>query len=206
MPRLHPALILSLALSGCGAIGAVSDATTRMDAYTLSPLAPVAAPAAPATGTRHLVVELPTTSGALMSDRILIKPVPYQAQYLADGRWSEPTPALLQTLLVASFQNIGGFRLVGRTGAGLMPDVTLMSELLSFQAEPAASPPSAMTLRVSVNMTLIGETDRRIIATRRFSVETVVLSDDTPTIIAAFDTATRRLLQDAVLWTIKTAG
>lgn len=203
MPRLHPALILSLALSGCGAIGAVSDATTRMDAYTLSPLAPVAAPA---TGTRHLVVELPTTSGALMSDRILIKPVPYQAQYLSDGRWSEPTPALLQTLLVASFQNLGGFRLIGRTGAGLMPDVTLMSELLSFQAEPAASPSSAMTLRVSVNMTLIGETDRRIIATRRFSVETVVPSDDTPTIIAAFDTATRRLLQDAVLWTIRTAG
>jgi cholesterol transport system auxiliary component len=203
MPHIHPALILSLALSGCGAIGAVSDATTEMDAYTLSP---VAAAATPATGTRHLVVELPTTSGALMSDRILIKPIPYQAQYLPDARWSEPTPALLQTLLVASFQNTGGFRLVGRTGAGLMPDVTLMSELLSFQAEPVSAPDAAMTLRVSVNMTLIGETDRRIIATRRFSVETTVASNDTPAIIAGFDSATRSLLQDAVKWTLANAG
>lgn len=202
MPHIHPALILSLALSGCGAIGAVSDATTKMDAYTLSPVGLVAAPA---TGTRHLVVELPTTSGALMSDRILIKPIPYQAQYLPDARWSEPTPALLQTLLVASFQNTGGFRLVGRTGAGLMPDVTLMSELLSFQAEPVSAPDAAMTLRVSVNMTLIGETDRRIIATRRFSVETTVASDDTPAIIAGFDSATRSLLQDAVKWTLANA-
>lgn len=202
MPHIRPALILSLALSGCGAIGAVSDATTKMDAYTLSP---VAAAATPATGTRHLVVELPTTSGALMSDRILIKPIPYQAQYLPDARWSEPTPALLQTLLVASFQNTGGFRLVGRTGAGLMPDVTLMSELLSFQAEPVSTPDAAMTLRVSVNMTLIGETDRRIIATRRFTVETTVASDDTPAIIAGFDSATRSLLQDAVKWTLANA-
>ena len=203
MPHIHPALILSLALSGCGAIGAVSDATTEMDAYTLSP---VAAAATPATGTRHLVVELPTTSGALMSDRILIKPIPYQAQYLPDARWSEPTPALLQTLLVASFQNTGGFRLVGRTGAGLMPDVTLMSEVLEFHAQPVSAPHAAMTLRVSVNMTLIGETDRRIIATRHFSVETTVASDDTPTIIAGFDSATRSLLQQAVIWTINTAG
>lgn len=203
MPHIHPALILSLALSGCGAIGAVSDATTKMDAYTLSP---VTAAAAPATGSRHLVVELPTTSGALMSDRILIKPIPYQAQYLGDARWSEPTPALLQTLLVASFQNRGGFRLVGRTGAGLMPDVTLMSELLEFHAEPVSAPNAAMTLRVSVNMTLIGETDRRIIATRRFSVETTVMSDETRAIVAGFDAATRRVLEEAVVWTISTAG
>ena len=203
MPHLPPALILSLALSGCGAIGAVSDATTKMDAYTLSP---ATAAATPATGRRHLVVELPTTSGALMSDRILIKPIPYQAQYLPDARWTEPTPALLQTLLVASFQNSGGFRLVGRTGSGLMPDVTLMTEVLEFHAAPVSAPHAAMTLHVSVNMTLIGETDRRIIATRRLSVETTVASDDTPALIAGFDSATRSLLQQAVIWTINTAG
>lgn len=203
MPRLSPALLFSLALSGCGAIGAVSDATTRMDAYTISP---VAALAAPAMGSRHLVVALPTTSGALMSDRILIKPLPYQAQYLSDARWSEPTPALLQTLLVASFQNMGGFRLVGRTGAGLMPDAILMSEVLAFQAEPAAAPPGAMVLRVSVTMTLIGESDRRIIATRRFSAETPVASDDTSALIAAFDNTTRSILEQAVGWTTHLAG
>jgi ABC-type uncharacterized transport system auxiliary subunit len=63
-----------------------------------------------------------------------------------------------------------------------------------------------MTLRVSVNMTLIGESDRRIIATRRFSIETTVMSDDTPSLIAGFNSATQAILQEAVHWTISTAG
>ena len=203
MPHFHPALILSLALTGCGAISAVSDATTRMDAYTLSPVATVAAPAK---GTRHLVVELPTISGALMSDRILFKPIPYQAQYLPDGRWTEPMPAWVQTLLVTSLQNMGGFRLVGRTGAGLMPDATLMSEVQAFHAEPSLAAEGAMTVRISVIMTLIGETDRRIIATRRFTAQNPVPSNETRAIIAGFDSALRDILQEAVLWTINTAG
>lgn len=205
MIHIRPALfILTLtALSGCGAVGAISDASTKMDAYTLSP---VARADSLAKGTKHLVVELPTTAGAMMSDRILIKPIPYQAQYLPDGRWSEPAPALVQTLLVASFQNMGGFRLVGRTGAGLMPDITLMSELQAFQAEPSDTAPAIMSVNVSVMMTLIGETDRRIIATRRFVANVEVPSDSTPAIVAGFDSAMRKILQDAVRWTIAQAG
>lgn len=203
MVPFHPVLILSLVLSGCGAIGALSDATTRMDAYTLSPVSVAAAPVA---GTKHLVVELPTTAGELLTDRILIRPIPYQAQYLPDARWSEPAPALLQTLLVASFQNLGGFRLVTRTGAGLMPDATLMTELQVFHAEPAAGVAGAMTVRVSMVMTLIGETDRRIIATRRFAAQTTVTSDDSRDIVSGFETALRSLLEDAAIWTVNKAG
>lgn len=203
MVPFHPVLIMSLVLSGCGAIGALSDATTRMDAYTLSP---VSAAAAPVAGTKHLVVELPTTAGELLTDRILIRPIPYQAQYLPDARWSEPAPALLQTLLVASFQNLGGFRLVTRTGAGLMPDATLMTELQVFHAEPAAGVAGAMTVRVSMVMTLIRETDRRIIATRRFAAQTTVTSDDSRDIVSGFETALRSLLEDAAIWTVNKAG
>ena len=105
--------IAALALmAGCGAI---SKASAPLDAYTLSPL-PVSTPARATS--RHLVVELPTSSGALATDRILIKPNPLQAQYLPKGQWVEPAPMLLQNLLVASLQNSGAFRLVGRDGAG----------------------------------------------------------------------------------------
>jgi cholesterol transport system auxiliary component len=203
MAPFHLTVMLFLFLSGCGAIGALSDATTKMDAYTLSP---VLAAAAPVAGSRHLVVELPTTAGELLSDRILIRPIPYQAQYLTDARWSEPAPALLQTLLVASFQNLGGFRLVTRTGAGLMPDATLMTELQVFHAEPAAGIEGAMTVRISMVMTLIRETDRRIIATRRFVAQTTVGSDDSRDLVAGFETVMRSVLQDAAIWTVNTAG
>lgn len=193
------AALLSLALlSGCGALGAVSDASTPLDAYTLSPYAPGQIPAG---GRRHLVVELPTSGGALATDRILIKPLPYQAQYLPDARWSEPTPALLQSLLVVSFQNAGGFRLVGRTGAGLMPDYTLMTEIQSFQAEPAGPAPEPLIVRIGVMMTVIRESDRQIIAARPFAATANVASDDSAAVVAGFDLALQSVLRDAVQWT-----
>lgn len=191
------ALVLSL-MSGCGALNAISDASTPMDAYTLSP---VGAGTAAEPGSRHLVVELPSSAGALASDRILIKPVPFQAQYLPDGNWSEPAPALVQSLLVTSFQNTGGFRLVGRTGAGLMPDYTLMTELQEFHAEPTGTSPAQLTIRISAMMTLIRESDRHIAASRRFTATAVAPSDDTNTLVRGFDSAMQTILHEAVTWT-----
>ena len=127
--------------------------------------------------------------------------MPYQAQYLPDGRWSEPAPALLQTLLVSSFQNLGGFRLVGRTANGLNPDYTLMTELQDFQAEPLGSDPQEYVVRIGMIMTLIRESDRRIVASRRFSATETVGSDDTRTLVAAFDRTMQGILQEVVIWT-----
>jgi cholesterol transport system auxiliary component len=199
-------LLLSLALpllSACGAVSSLSEASEELDAYTLSPARGSGTVAA---GRRHLVVELPTSAGALGTDRILIKPIPFQAQYLPDGRWSEPAPALVQTLLVASFQNLGGFRLVGRTGAGLMPDYTLMTELQEFQAEPAGADTAGVAVKVSVMMTLIRESDRRIVASRRFAAIETAASDTTPVVVGAFDRALQTVLGEAVLWTRAQAG
>lgn len=195
--------ILSLALlSGCGAISAVSEATAKLDAFTLSPAAFEAPQAA---GSRHLVVELPTSAGALATDRILIKPIPFQAQYLPDGRWSEPAPSLVQTLLVASFQNAGGFRLVGRDGAGLMPDYTLMTEVQEFQAEPSGLGTDALTVKVAFMMTLIRESDRRIVTSRRFGSTAEVASADSFPLLAGFDSALQTVLQEVVIWTMAQA-
>ena len=202
-PRFRVVLLSLALLSGCGALGAVSDATARLDAYTLTPARYAQAPAA---GSRHLVVELPTSAGALSSDRILIKPIPYQAAYLPDGRWSEPAPALVQALLVASFQNAGGFRLVGRDGAGLMPDYTLMTEMQAFQAEPSGTAPGALTVKVGFMMTIIREEDRRIVASRQFSATADVATDDSLTVVAGFDRALQTVLQEAVAWTRAQGG
>lgn len=194
-----PAMSLVLSLfSGCGALSSLSEAGKELDAYTLSP---ASGPGDAPSGTRHLVVELPTSAGALGTDRILIKPVPYQAQYLPDGRWSEPAPVLVQNLLVASFQNQGGFRLVGRTGAGLMPDYTLMTELLEFQADPKDPESSAVTVKINMMMTLVRESDRRIVASRRFAASQLVASDDTRALVVGFDRAMQTVLIEAVRWT-----
>jgi len=198
MIRLSLIPLILWVLSGCSTLGALSSASAPMDAFTLSPL-PASGPPAP--GRRHLVVELPTAAGAVSSDRILVKPVPFQAEYLPDGRWTEPAPALVQTLLVASFQNAGGFRLVGRTGAGLTPDYTLMTELQDFHAEPQGVSPAPLTVRITAMVTLIRESDRSIVAARRFTASAVAPTNDTVTLVRAFDTATRALQDEVVPWT-----
>ncbi|WP_417480684.1 ABC-type transport auxiliary lipoprotein family protein [Maricaulis maris] len=185
-------------LSGCGALTAISDASAPLDDYTLSPA--VSASAA-RSGDAHLVVELPVSAGVLATDRILIKPVPFQAQYLPGARWSEPAPALVQSLLVASFQNLGGFGLVGRTGAGLMPDYTLMTDLQAFQAEPGGLDTEPFVVRISAMLTLIRESDRRIVASRRFIVTSPVQTDDTLALVRGFENAMQSVLLEAVLWT-----
>jgi cholesterol transport system auxiliary component len=67
-------MIAASSLSGCGALSSLSKAGAELDAYTLSP---AVGSGGPVQGRGHLIVELPTSAGALATDRILIKPVPY---------------------------------------------------------------------------------------------------------------------------------
>jgi cholesterol transport system auxiliary component len=191
MTRFSP--LFALALSACSAF---SQASAPLDAYTLQPLTLTPG----STTARHLVVELPTASGALATDRILIKPNPLQAQYQPGARWVDPLPDMVQGLLVASLQNSGRYRLVGRDGAGMTPDFVALVEVNSFEADAPA-----MTTHVALTVSLLSVQDRRLLATRRFTASAQPAATDTLTLITAFDAATGRVLADAVAWIDQTA-
>ena len=57
---------------------------------------------------------------------------------------------MVQTLLVNSLLNRGGFRLVSRVGAGLMPDYTLMTEIQAFQAELTGADLASAQIHVAI--------------------------------------------------------
>lgn len=196
-PLRHACQIAALTLlAGCGAL---TKAAVPLDAYTLTPLA---FDAADQSAGGHLVVELPTASGALASDRILVQPTRLQAEYLPKARWIDPAPVLVQNLLVASLQNTGAFGRVGRDGAGLTPDYVLLVELGALQAEVPPAGGSAVQVHVALTVTLVSEQDRRLIATRRFDQMATAASTDTPDLIPAFDAAMRQVLTGAVDWTL----
>jgi len=195
--RSFLSLCAASGVSGCGAISAVSRASDELDAFTLSSLPPTGPRGA---GRGHLVVELPTSGGAFATDRILIKASPQQAQYLPGARWSEPTAAMVQTLLVNALLDRGDFRLVTRVGAGLMPDHTLMTEIQVFQAELNGEGPAPSQTRILLQMTLIQESDRAIVATRRIAATTGVTSDTTMALIAGMDRTMQEVLAQAVAW------
>jgi cholesterol transport system auxiliary component len=195
--RLARGLLLALALgglAGCAAVSALSGASTPLDAYALTPLAGGGGGG----GSRHVVVEAPTTSGAIATDRILVKPSRLQAAYLPGARWVDPAPVLVQTLLVQSLQASGGFRLVGRTPVGLFPDVTVLTEIRAFQAEPGPPEGPLYLVRVALTLTLVRESDGAIVGARNLEATAAAASDAPIVIAAAFDAAMAQALREAV--------
>lgn len=205
MRLLRPlmAMFLTALLSACGALSSLNGSGATLAVYTLTPLAF----ADPTLGRgAHLVVELPTASGALATDRILIKPTTIEAQYLPDGRWVEPVPILIQSLLVNSLQNSGHFRIASRDGAGLMPDLTLMTEVQLFQAGPATMDGPRQVIRIGLLLTLIRESDRSVLAVARFAGTATAATDATPDIVGAFESAMQDVLKQAFVWITDRAG
>lgn len=200
--RLVLAFCALSAVSGCSAISAIGGATAPLDVYELR------APDQPQASRQlahHLIIELPTTTGALDTDRIMIRPDPLQAQYLPEVRWSDPTPAMLQTLMLRSIESTGAFSYVGRRPLGPGGDYAILAELIDFQAELAPDAETA-TVRLRMSVRLLRESDTRIIASRSFSASAISPSSETTAIIAAFDTAAANLLPEFTSWTLARLG
>ncbi len=204
--RLLAALLLLVAapaLTACGPLGALRTAAEPLQAFTLQPAA--FQPGTTATG-RHLFVDTPATSGAIDTDRILVKPSPVQVQYLPGARWIDTAPELVQSLLMETLQKTNAFRFVARTTAGPMPDYTLLTEIIDFQAEATRDPELPIVVRVTFSVALVREEDRAIISSRQVSATRSVPSADTFAIVAAFDAATDEALAETTSWLLSLFG
>jgi cholesterol transport system auxiliary component len=129
-----------------------------------------------------------------------VKPNRLQAEYLPHGRWVDPAPVLVQSLLVSSLQGSGRFRLVGRDNAGLIPDLSLLVDLTDFQAETPSVAGQPWTVRVGMVASVVREEDRSIAASRRFDSVVQATSDAPIAIVAAFDAATTQVLAQVREW------
>jgi cholesterol transport system auxiliary component len=152
----------------------------------------------------QLAIEEPIADAGLDTNRIATMASPVEVKYLADSRWIDRVPKLLQTLLVESFENTGKIVGVGRQSAGLRADYTLKSELRQFQAQYAADSKNP-AVRVRINVKLVKEPRDDIIAFRTF--ENTVAADgvDIQSVVLAFNEATNKVLRQVVEWTLTTA-
>jgi len=187
-------------VSGCSALSAISDATTPLAVYELRAPDTIAAIQGRALA-RDLIVELPTTSGALATDRIMIRPDPLQAQYLPDVRWADPVPVMVQTLMLRAIEATQGVRYVGRQPLGSSGDFAIVTEIIDFQAELN---PDGETANISLNMVsrIVREQDARIVASRSFAASAQSRSSDTQDLIVAFDAAATLVLPAFAEWAL----
>jgi cholesterol transport system auxiliary component len=196
-------LLCTLTLSGCAAISSLTEATTPLDAYTLR--APLEAPATRGSLGRDLVIETPTSGGALDTDRILIRPDPFQVAYLPRARWTDSAPVMLQTLMIRSFADTNALRYVGRRPLGGTSDYTLISDLTDFQAELAPDG-ETVTTRVRLTVRLLRESDRQLLGSRTVQTTAPAASTESRDVVAALDQATMAALREVTLWTLRRLG
>lgn len=190
-------LFLIAAIPGCTAISAVSDATRVLDVYELR--TPTIQDANLRAQPVEVVLEEPVSSGALATERVMIRPGPFQAQYLPDARWADPAPAMLQTLMVRTLAGTGAFNSVGRRPVGTIGDFAVLSELTDFQAETLGEGQGA-TIRVSLSIRVVRESDARVVASRTFSVTQAAPNTNPVTLVAAFDAAVSGFLVEFAPW------
>jgi cholesterol transport system auxiliary component len=148
-----------------------------------------------------LVVDEPTAARQIDTSRIALMNGPFRVEYYADVEWTDTAPAMVQLLLMQSFQNTGRLPVVAPTRQTLATDFLLLSNLRKFQVENDASGTPQAT--VVLEATLLKMPRRVPVATARFEKATPVDSKSTEAVTAAFDASLGDVMRRVVDWTLQ---
>jgi cholesterol transport system auxiliary component len=151
---------------------------------------------------RQLLVERPDTSAELDTARIALSNTPTTLDYFADAAWTDRAPAMVQQLLIESFEESGKISAVSRDIAALRADYLLLSELRRFVAiyGGAKTPP---TVLVRILVRLVKMPDRNIIGQQSAERRLAAPRNDLATIVETFDDALGGVMKDLVEWTLR---
>ncbi|SFR13950.1 ABC-type transport auxiliary lipoprotein family protein [Poseidonocella sedimentorum] len=197
-----------LALPGCEALNTLSQASESLNAYELRGSG--AGVGAARQLNRDLTIEAVTVSGALATDRILIRPSPLEAQYLPGARWTDEAPDMIRTVLVRRFEATGGFRFVGRRPLAAVGDYALLTELTDLEAElgprEGLTGENAATARIGLIATLVREDDAAVLGRRVFSAAVPTSGTSATAVVTALDQAMSRLFGELGPWVLSNLG
>ncbi|MGH6718263.1 MAG: ABC-type transport auxiliary lipoprotein family protein [Alphaproteobacteria bacterium] len=186
-------------VTGCAAAGLIPDATERPDLYILTPKSTFD-PALPNVHTQ-LAVDLPFASAGIDTGRIALMHTPMQLDYYARSNWIDRAPAMVQKLIIESFENSNRIVGVGRVSVNLRADYVLVTELREFQVEYFGD--GAPVIHVQLNAKLVRFPERIIVGNVTSEEEVTAAEDAMGAIIAAFDDALGKSLRDIVGWTLR---
>jgi len=194
--------MLTFVLAGCSGLASLTEVTKPVDNYVLSPKSTFDS------GLPKLkfqiVVEQPTATASVDTDQIAVQPDALQVQYLADARWVDRAPLIVQALLIESFENSERVPAVGSSTIGLRADFLIVTDIREFQAfVPDNDPEGALHVDVRLNIKIVDAFEDRIIASRSFEEVVPAVSDAPRDVVEAFDEALGDTMRDSVEWSIR---
>ena len=152
----------------------------------------------------QLAVDLPIAPSGLNAPRIAVVRSPLTIDYFAGAQWIDNAPAMVQRLLIESFENSQKIIGVGRLTVSLRADYILRTELREFQAEYYETGKGPPNIFVRVNAKLVKMPQRKIIASATFDRKLPSPNNTKTGIIKTFDRALGKVMRDIVVWTINT--
>jgi cholesterol transport system auxiliary component len=193
--RRWVASVPALALAGCASLFV---ATPPGHLYRLS--ADGTYPATLPRVTAQLLVDLPQAPAGIDTTRIALTRAPFSLDYYADSEWTDRVSALVQTALLASFENSKAITAIDSESTGLRADFILKTEIRHFEAVGDGSAPP--TVWVAMTARLVAMPQREIIAQASFERRVPAAANEVPAVVAAFNAAADAVIKDIVMWTV----
>lgn len=197
--RVPFASALAFLLCACGV--KLVDLGPAPNLYDIQTAPQFSQPIAPVSW--QLVIDEPTASTALDTDRILVRPGNSEIKYFAGARWSERVPRLIQSQLLRGFDKSGAIVGVGRQAIGLHGDYELQGELTSF--DTVYSGATTPTVAIVVNFKIVRQPGEIIIASRNFEQKERATAPSLAAITTSFGDALSTIVSQAVPWTLTEA-
>ena len=151
--------------------------------------------------TAQLLVDLPQAPAGIDTTRIALTRAPFSLDYYANSEWTDRVSALVQTALLASFENSKAITAIDRESIGLRADFILKTEIRHFEAvrDGSGAPP---TVWVAMIARLVAMPQREIIAQASFERRVPAAANEVPAVVAAFNAAADAVIKDIVVWTV----
>ncbi|MDR6818853.1 cholesterol transport system auxiliary component [Neorhizobium sp. 2083] len=148
---------------------------------------------------RQILVPEPTALKLLNSEQVVVRVSPSEIQYLADSRWGDRLPALVQSKLVEAFENSGRLGGVGKPGQGLAIDYQVVTDIRAFEVT-AGSPRLA---NVEISAKILNDRNGTVRAQSVFKATAAVSGAENRDFIEALDRAFAKVGAQIVDWSLK---
>lgn len=194
--RLFLLAASSLALAGCSNIIGPGDAA---QIYVLKPvaMAPAAGPPVP----WALSLLIPSATDALDAQRIALTRSDTTLDYYANAVWPDRLPLLVQTALLAAFQDSKRIVAVSREQDALFTDYTLDVDVRDFSAH-YSDPDGAPTIAVDLVCKLVRANGRRVVANFTTNQSAPASANSVPAVVQAMNSALGAALVQITAWAL----
>jgi cholesterol transport system auxiliary component len=192
--NVRPAGLVALPLvaaliAGCGT-------KANNDTFDLS-ITP--ASTGPAARGRQILVPEPTALKSLDSNQVVVRVSPSEIQYLANSQWGDTLPRMVQSKLVAAFENSGRLGGVGKPGQGLAIDYQVVAEIRAFEVSTVG----ADSANVEIFVKLLNDRNGTVRAQRGFQASVPVSGSGNRNFVEALNAAFAAVGAQIVDWSLQ---